>query len=348
MEDMGFGKKLLYSLVTALTAAIVYGITLCLLEKAFHTLLLVLLIAAVVLGAVLLVLLIALDTKSKKVKAGAIAGVSVLGVLIIFSSVIMVLAPMMLFPKNHDEDAFKAVEKLEEAKDNTVQQIVCGDLTGWRVCARNARPEDKRPVILFFAGNGMNSSRTAELLLLDEPELYAPFYADCDFVYFDYPGYGTSAGEPTGDSLRQMALDVFDEVDSWSTTSSVICFGYSIGTGPATYCASQREADGLVLWAPYANSYDVYNNYIDVFHGPMKLLVLYKMDSDKYIKDVSCPILIMASDTDEVIPYESSRDLFARAGGSSDFMTISGIGHNDFWVTDKVIESTADFAEEVA
>ncbi|MBO4242072.1 MAG: hypothetical protein J5883_02195 [Clostridiales bacterium] len=348
MEDMSFGKKLLFSLVTALTAVIVYGITLCILVKEFHTILLVLLIAAVVLGAFLLVLLIALDSKSKKIKAGVIAGLSVLGVLIIFSSVIMVIAPMMLFPKNHDEDAYDEMVELAAAKDNTVEQISCGDLTGWRICARNLREDDKRPVILFFAGNGMNSSRTAELFMFDEPELYAPLCSDYDFVYFDYPGYGTSAGEPTGDSLRQMALDVFDEVDSWSTTSSIICFGYSIGTGPATYCASQKDADGLVLWAPYANSYDVYNNVMDVFHGPMKLLVLYKMNSEKYIKDVECPILIMASDTDEVIPYESSRALFASAGGSSDFMTISGIGHNDFWVNDKVIESTAEFAGEVS
>lgn len=348
MEDMSFGRKLLFALVTAVTAVIIFGITLCILEKELHTVLLVMLIISVVLGAVLLALLIALDQKSRKVKAGVIAGVSLLGALIIFSSIIMVLAPMMLFPKNHDEDAFKALEKLEASKENVVEQISCGDLTGWRVCARNAQPDEKRPVILFFGGNGMNSSRTAELLVLEDPDLYAPFYTDYDFVYFDYPGYGTSAGEPTGDSLRQMALDVFDEVDSWPTTSSVICFGYSIGTGPATYCASEREADGLVLWAPYANSYDVYNNVVDVFHGPMKLLVLYKMNSEKYIKDVSCPILIIASDTDEVIPYESSRELFASAGGSSDFMTVSGIGHNDFWTDDKVIGSTSEFAGEVS
>lgn len=59
--------------------------------------------------------------------------------------------------------------------------------------------------------------------------------------------------------------------------------------------------------------------------------------------------MIIASDTDEVVPYQSSRALFAAANGSaSDFVTVSGIGHNDFWHSDKVLSNAYDFIGEVA
>lgn len=348
MEDMTFAKKLLYSLVVALAAAIVAGITLALFAEEVRSLLLVLMIVSLVIGGIVLVLLIALDSKSKKIKGLAIAGAALVALIAVFSATIMMLAPKMIFPRSHDEEAYENLVTLSENKENYLEQVACGDLTGWRLCARNPAPGDKRPVILCFGGNGQNSSSTMEYLINDTSGYFQGLLVEYDFVFFDYPGYGTSAGNPNGDSLREMALSVFDEVESWSTTSSIVCLGYSIGTGPATYCASQKDADGLVLWAPYANQYDVYNNYFNVFHGPLKLLVTYKMTSDKYIKDVDCPILIVASDKDEVIPYESSRNLFAAStGGSTDFTTVQGIGHNDFWSNEDVLSSTVSFVRGV-
>ena len=196
----------------------------------------------------------------------------------------------------------------------------------------------------LYYGNGMNASKTALMVYEDKNDIYKGFTEVTDMVIIDYPGYGVNDGVPSSDTLKEMALTSYDEAAPWATTSEVISFGYSIGTGPATYLASQREVGGLILWAPYANTYDLYNNYIDIFHGPFKLMVTYKMDNYKYIKSVTCPTLILATDTDEEVPYQSSRDLFTNSGSTvSDFVTIQGITHNDFWTNDKSLDNTFEF-----
>ena len=114
------------------------------------------------------------------------------------------------------------------------------------------------------------------------------------------------------------------------------------------FSSFERDVAGLILWAPYASSYDIYNNIMNIFHGPVKLMVRYQMDSYKYIRDVNCPVMIFASDSDELIPFQSSRDLFANAGSSSaDFVTVSGLSHGDFLLEDMVLEDSIDFIKKL-
>lgn len=346
---MSFGKKVLFSVISALFAASVAGIILLAFEPQLRSMIAVIPIAAAVCAVIFLVLTMLLQEKDTKVKVIATSAIAVVSIIAMLSSVIVGLAPVLLFPCNHDEDAYDELIKLSEEEGSRISQVKAGEYSGWRISASDVPDDKPRPVVLMFYGNGMNSSRTALMVYEDKDGIYKGFTEVSDMVVIDYPGYGVNGGVPNGDALREMALTAYDEVASWGTTSKVISFGYSIGTGPATYLASQREVGGLVLWAPYANAYDLYNNYIDIFHGPFKLMVVYKMDSYKYIKDVTCPMLILATDTDEEVPYQSSRDLFTNAGSTaSDFVTIPGITHNDFWTNDKSLGNTFEFIREVA
>ncbi|MCR5529310.1 MAG: alpha/beta hydrolase [Saccharofermentans sp.] len=349
MSDMSFGNKVLFCVASALLASSVAGFVLMLLSPRLTGLIAVICISALVCSGIFFGISQLLRDKEAKISIPSKVGVVVISLIIMFSTVLINLAPIIVFPVNHDEAAYNELKRISENEESRVSEIKTDDLTGWRISAKNVKDTDPRPVVLCFLGNGMNSSATTLMVYQDNESKYAPFTDDTDYVCIDYPGYGISGGVPTDSSIKEMALKVFDEVSSWSTTSEVIAFGYSIGTGAAVYLASEREVAGLVVWAPYANSYDFFNNYLDIFHGPVKLLVRIKIDSDKYIKKVTCPIMIIASDKDEVIPYQSSRDLFAAANGSaSDFVTVSGIGHNDFWRDDKVLTNTYDFIGEVA
>lgn len=346
---MSFGKKVLFSVLGALFAAAVGGFILLAFHAQLRSLIAVIAITAAVCALIFFVVTTLLNDKETKFKVIATSALAVVSAVAMLSSVIVGLAPVLLFPCNHNEEAYDELLKLSEEKGSRISQVTAGDYTGWRISASGVQYDKPRPVVLMFYGNGMNASKTALMVYEDKDSIYEGFTEVSDMVIIDYPGYGTNPGVPGGDTIRAMALTAFDEVASWPTTSKVISFGYSIGTGPATYLASQRDVGGLVLWAPYANAYDVYNNYLDIFHGPFKLMVAYKMDSYKYIKDVTCPTLILATDTDEEIPYQSSRDLFACAGStSSDFVTINGIGHNDFWTNGKSLGNTFEFIREVA
>ena len=341
---MRLGKKVLFSTICALFAASLAGFILLGFHAQLRSLILVITITAAVCAFIYFALTTILNDKETKFKVIATAIVSVVSIIAMLSSVIVGLAPILIFPCNHNEEAYDELMSLSEEEGSRISQVKAGEYSGWRISASEI-PEDKpRPVVLMFYGNGMNASKTALMVYEDKNDIYKGFTEVTDMVIIDYPGYGVNDGVPSSDTLKEMALTSYDEAASWATTSEVISFGYSIGTGPATYLASQREVGGLILWAPYANTYDLYNNYIDIFHGPFKLMVTYKMDNYKYIKSVTCPTLILATDTDEEVPYQSSRDLFTNSGSTvSDFVTIRGITHNDFWTNDKSLDNTFEF-----
>ncbi len=346
---MDIKEKSFFSIICALFTASLAGIVVILLSNQVRFVAMLVTVASFICAIAFLLIKFLLKDASGKIRAAFIAALSVISAITIIFSVIIGIAPILIFPANHSSDDYDALVHLASEENSRIEAVSAGGYNGWRLKASNIDEGEARPVVLFFMGNGMNSSRTALMFFHDKEGRYKGFSEVSDIVFIDYPGYGINDGNPTGDSIREMALASYDEVASWPTTSEVISFGYSIGTGPATYLASEREVAGLILWAPYANAYDLYNNYLDIFHGPFKLMVRYKMDSYKYIRDVNCPIIIFASDTDEVIPYQSSRDLFANAGSSSaSFVAVPGISHNDFFLTDKVLDNTCGFIREVA
>ena len=72
----------------------------------------------------------------------------------------------------------------------------------------------------------------------------------------------------------------------------------------ATYVASQRNVNGLILVAPYDEALSLYNDTVNIFHGPLKLLARYKFNSIYYAQNVTVSPLIITSYDDEVISYK--------------------------------------------
>ena len=95
--------------------------------------------------------------------------------------------------------------------------------------------------VVYFGGNA------------ERPEESIPVFKvifDSQTVYLiNYRGYGESDGSPTEEGLYADALAVCDHVSR--NHSKVTVIGRSLGTGVATYVASKREVDGLVLVEPF-------------------------------------------------------------------------------------------------
>jgi pimeloyl-ACP methyl ester carboxylesterase len=114
----------------------------------------------------------------------------------------------------------------------------------------------------------------------------------------------------------------------------VAAMGYSIGSGCAVYLAANRPVSALILAAPYANGYDLYNNYLPIFKGPLRALVKHKLPSEDWAQRVSCPTLILASRTDELVPYTSSVALSGRFPGDAELVTLEDTAHNEIFTAD--------------
>ena len=128
-------------------------------------------------------------------------------------------------------------------------------------------------------------------------------------------------------------------------TNRIIIGGFSIGTGPAAYLAANRDVAGLFLLAPFANAYDVFNKVLPIFHGPLRLLVKHKFPSDQYAASITAPVLIVASENDEIVPFASSEKLKACFSTEPVFIALTGVMHNGIMFNKVTLNSIRDYLE---
>lgn len=307
-------------------------------EMVRETAIAIIITAAIIFG-LKVILQVVLSKKSGKVRLFVNTGFVLITILAFFSVIILMTAPKLLFQPNFSEEAYAALSVTEEAEELTIR-TEHGVLGGWLL----HQSDTPAPLVLYMEGNGGNSSYALKNLL-EAPEKLKAFEG-CHFACVDYPSYGKSEGQISDEFLRQYSLEVYDYLINRPEVTEIIVMGFSLGTGVANYVASQRDVAGLMLMAPYADGYDLYNGIIDVFHGPLRLLVTYKMDAVEYAKSVKVKPLILASPVDELVPYSSSQRLFQAYPNGCNFVTIDGISHNDFWKTQMALDKIAEYIKE--
>lgn len=167
-------------------------------------------------------------------------------------------------------------------------------------------------------------------------------------MIIDYPGYGLSDGKPYDKTMFDSALKVYDYASKLDCVNkdNIVVLVYSIGTGVATYVASQRNVNGLILVAPYDEALSLFNDTVNIFHGPLKLLARYKFDSIYYAQSVNVSPLIIASYHDEVISYKFSLNL------AEDFSNVdktivldNNVKHNYYFSQEDVLINIYDYLQ---
>jgi pimeloyl-ACP methyl ester carboxylesterase len=238
---------------------------------------------------------------------------------------VIVFADFMLYHPNHNSTARERNLRRVELTEIELSVNANLKLYGW---LRKGEKE-RGPVVIYYGGNGENSADTVDYF--NAVNVWETFEG-CSFLMVDYPGYGKSSSRPSNRQIFKMAGAVYDYAAAldFVDEDEIYVLGFSLGTGAATYIASERQVKGLILIAPYDEGRSLYNNFIDVFYGPLEFLVRNKYQSKIYAKKVAVAPLILASRDDEVIPLRLSAAL-NDAFLSSYFYTFDGIGHNDFW-----------------
>lgn len=87
------------------------------------------------------------------------------------------------------------------------------------------------------------------------------------------------------------AVAVYDWAikELWFQLENVFIFGRSIGSGPATYLASQRETKILILFSPYTSIREVATDHVSI----LGYLVKNRFNNHEHIKKVKKPIFII-------------------------------------------------------
>lgn len=232
-----------------------------------------------------------------------------------FGLVLLVAQPKMLYRPTRDVSFTPADVELD-FEDVAFSASDGVALTGWFVPA-----PDARFTVLFCHGNGGNIMHR-----LDTLALLHGLGLSC-FV-FDYRGYGNSAGRPTEQGTYRDAQAAYD----WLTQTKgiapeqIVVLGRSLGGSIATYLAAQVPVGGLVIESTFTSYPDIGARFYPFM--PVRPFARYTYDTRAYLAEVRCPVLIMHSRTDGLVPFEFGERLFATAREPKQFVELVG-GHND-------------------
>ena len=183
--------------------------------------------------------------------------------------------------------------------------------------------ERPRATLLFLHGNGGNISHRLDKLLIFNRLGLAVFI-------IDYRGYGNSEGTTSeqGTYLDADAAWVYLTKERKIPASNIIIYGESLGGAVAAWLATGHKAGALILESVFTSVGDMGKHYYPYL--PVKLLARIKYPTLARISDVHCPVLVIHSVADDIVPYAQGRKLYDAAREPKSFLEISGDHNNGF------------------
>lgn len=188
-------------------------------------------------------------------------------------------------------------------------------LHGWYIPRHGSKQ-----ALLFFHGNAGNiSHRGASVEIFHRLGL--------NVFIFDYRGYGKSEGKPDEKGLYKDARAAWRYLskERGFGQEEIILFGRSLGGAVAAELATEIQPGGLILESTFSSAKDVANA---VFPVLSRLIFLrYDFDTAAHVRRVACPVLVLHSPDDEIIPFRLGEKVFQAANEPKSFVKMRG-DHN--------------------
>ncbi len=269
--------------------------------------------------------------------------------IIIFLSLFIICIILWISQKYiffHPWNDITSYEQLQNNSDFEEVNIVSdGKNLNWWLYHNNPKWK-KSPLVIYFGGNAQNSSNTVAYFFNQWIFDYFEWY---NVLMVDYPEYWYSEWKAGEKAMFKAANDIYNwainqlDVDA----DNIVIIGYSIWTGVATYCASTNKVNGLILIAPYDQALSLYNNAINIFHGPLKLLAKYKFNSISYSKNIDTEVQVITSYDDELINYKFSQNLSNHFKDHKDIIILdNNVKHNDYFSQNTVRNTIKEYLSE--
>ena len=284
------------------------------------------------------------NTKNSALKTICKTLIFIFVILLFVICLILIISQKYIFfhPWN-DVSSYEQLQKIPDFEEINIESY--GKNLNWRMYYNNPKWE-KSPLVIYFGGNAQNSSNTMTYYLNSWIFDYFEWY---NVLMVDYPEYGYSEWTIGENAMFKAANDIYNRAINQPDVDAenIVIIGYSIGTGVATYCASTNNVKWLVLIAPYDQALSLYNNAINIFHGPLKLLAKYKFDSLSYSKNIDIEVQVITSYDDEVINYKFSQNLSDNFKNRKDIIILdNNVKHSNYFSQDIVLKTIKDYLSE--
>jgi hypothetical protein len=193
-------------------------------------------------------------------------------------------------------------------------------LHGWFIAGRSSQ------VLLFFHGNAGNISHRLDSIRQ---------FQDLGLSVFiiDYRGYGQSEGRTTERGIYRDADAAWRYLieDRGLVASDILIFGRSLGASVAARLAAQHQPLALIVESSFTSVPDIAQDLYPWL--PARWLSRLSHATRDYVRDVQCPILVVHSRDDEIIPFRHGEEIYASANEPRTLLAIRGT-HNDAFLQD--------------
>jgi fermentation-respiration switch protein FrsA (DUF1100 family) len=145
---------------------------------------------------------------------------------------------------------------------------------------------------------------------------------------FDYRGYGQSEGRPSEPGLQRDALAAwqFLTAEHGVAPEKIVLFGRSLGAAVAAWLATQKPPGALIVESAFTSVPDMAAELY--WWLPARWLARFEHATRDYVAQVRCPVLVVHSPEDEIIPFRHGEAIFAAAHAPKEMLRLRG-GHNE-------------------
>lgn len=199
-------------------------------------------------------------------------------------------------------------------------------LHGWFIPAVSTNNQLEKTV-LFMHGNAGNISHRLETI-----RIYHQL--GLNFFIFDYRGYGQSTGNTSEAGTYLDAAAAWDYLigEQNMDAKQIIIAGRSLGGGIASELANNVTPAMLILESTFTSMPDASKKHYPFM--PISIILKHRYETLNKLKNISCPIVIVHSRNDEVIPFSHAEINFERANQPKKFIELRG-GHGNGFLLSK-------------
>ena len=205
---------------------------------------------------------------------------------------------LLYHPVENNYYGDKLTVNIEKVKITTEDNI---DLLAWY----HKKDIKKYKTILYLHGNaGSLENRIHKINHFNNINI--------NFLLLAWRGFSGNEGKPTEQGLYQDARSAVKWlINQGVTEENIIIYGESLGTGVATEIAQNKNFAGVILESPFTSMIDLGKKYYPIF--PVKLLLKDKYESEKKIKNLKSPLLVMHGKKDKIVPFYMGEKIFDMA-----------------------------------
>jgi hypothetical protein len=133
-----------------------------------------------------------------------------------------------------------------------------------------------------------------------------------NFLLVAWRGFSGNKGQPTEQNLYEDARSAVKWLESKGIKENdIIIYGESLGTGIATEIAQNKNFAGIILESPFTSMIEAGKDKYPYL--PVKFLLKDKYESEKKIKNIKSPILIMHGKVDNIVPFHMGKKMYELA-----------------------------------